>query len=144
MNKLGLNFDHFGLAVNNPDEALKFLIAQDYKEIKRVYDELQNVNLIYMEHNILPNVELIYPSNNFKECPLVNLLKKSTSSLYHLCFRVDNILDFLSKLKVQNIRYLTVSASKKAVLFDDKTVSFYNISGFGLIELIEENNIDFI
>jgi hypothetical protein len=138
MNNLGLNFDHLGLAVQNPEEAMRFLVAQEYRELKRVYDDLQNVNLIYMEHRSLPNIELIYSSNNNKECPLVNLLKNCSSSLYHLCFRVDNVLEFLSKLKDQNIRYFTVSASKKAVLFDDKTVSFYNISGFGLIELIEE------
>lgn len=138
MNNLGLNFDHLGLAVQNPEDAMRFLVAQEYRQLKRVFDELQNVNLIYMEHNILPNIELIYSSNNNKQCPLVNLLKNSSSSMYHLCYRVENVLEFLSKLKKQNIRYISVSASKKAVLFDDKTVSFYNISGFGLIELIEE------
>jgi hypothetical protein len=140
MNKLGLVFDHLGLAVYHPDDAMKFLLAQEYREFKRVYDEYQNVNLIYLEHEDLPNIELIYPSNNDKECPLVNLLKKSTTSLYHLCYRVHDVSNFLSKLKNNNIRFINVAASKKAILFDNKTVSFYNISGFGLIELIEEKN----
>ena len=63
MNRFGLSFHHFGLAVSKPEKAINFLQNMGYKIGEQVFDELQNVNLIMCSGNEMPDVELIFPAD---------------------------------------------------------------------------------
>jgi hypothetical protein len=133
-NSFGLMFHHFGLAVRKPERATQFLMDLNYSIGQVTYDDLQNVNLIMCEHHQMPDVELIYPANT--PGPLDNWLKEQSQVIYHLCYTCCDLIWTLEQLR-ENHRVITISPPKPAILFNYQQVSFYQIQGFGIIEIIE-------
>lgn len=134
-NAYGLTFHHLGLAVKTPEPAQRFLTRLGYSECGSVYDELQNVNLIMCSHNTMPDVEIIYPSDN--PGPLDKILSSRNELIYHMCYTTGNLEETISAIKEDDIQLRTVSEPRNAILFGDRKVSFYMIRGFGLIEILE-------
>jgi methylmalonyl-CoA/ethylmalonyl-CoA epimerase len=137
LENFGLVFHHFGLAVRDVDGARKVLNGLGYRCGDDVYDPLQEVRLVWCEHDAMPAVELVAPTE--KPGPVDKILEHSPESIYHLCYRASNIDDSVSAIKAHGIRVLPVSPPKPAVLFDGKRVGFYQLRGFGLIEIVEED-----
>lgn len=135
MNKYGLEFHHFGLAVTKPDKAIPFLKGLNYSIGEHIYDNLQNVNLVFCTHDLMPDVEIIYRADSAG--PLDNLLKKNTEIIYHLCYSCSDLKSSLKGIQLEH-RFITISEPKPAILFKNKMVSFYKILGFGMIEIVEE------
>jgi Glyoxalase/Bleomycin resistance protein/Dioxygenase superfamily len=137
INKFGLDFHHFGLAVAKPEKAVLFLKDLHYNVGDSIYDDLQNVNLIMCNHENMPNVELIYPAN--KPGPLDIWLKDNSEIIYHLCYSCTDLELTLKQLRLKH-RVMTVSAPKPAILFSGERVSFYKVQGFGIIEILENGS----
>jgi hypothetical protein len=135
MNEFGLVFDHLGLAVRAPDYALKFLLAGGYSASPPIYDSEQNVNLIMCSSLEMPNVEIIFPGSG--EGPIDNILSKIDAGMYHMCFRAEDPQASVERMSSQGLRVFCLVEPKPAVLFGGSNVSFYNVAGFGVIELIE-------
>lgn len=135
MNEFGLEFDHLGLAVRKPGYALKFLSASGYSATEPVYDTEQNVNLIMCSSQVMPDVEIIYPGKGVG--PVDNILSKVDASMYHLCYRAEDPEASIDRMSEQGLRVFCVVPPKPAILFSGRNVSFYNVAGFGIIELIE-------
>ena len=135
MNEFGLVFDHLGLAVRTPDHALKFLLAGGYSASSPIYDSEQNVNLILCSSSEMPNVEIIFPGEG--EGPVDNILSKGDARLYHMCYRAEDPQASVECMSSQGLRVICLVEPKPAVLFNGRKVSFYNVRGFGIIELIE-------
>ena len=136
MNDYGLTFHHLGLAVAHPDKAVRFLAGLGYTLSPQVYDPLQKVNLIIAHCPGLPAIEVISPAG--EPGPLDGILKQRTELLYHLGYQTRDLETSLAAIKEDGNRILCVSPPKEAVLFAAKPVSFYYVSGFGLIEIIED------
>ncbi len=135
MNEFGLVFDHLGLAVRKPDHALKFLLAGGYSASPPVYDSEQDVNLIMCSSAEMPNIEIIFPGKG--EGPVDNILSKVDANMYHMCYRAEDPQASVELMSRQGLRVFCLAAPKPAVLFNGSKVSFYNVAGFGVIELIE-------
>ncbi|QUY43028.1 VOC family protein [Acaryochloris marina] len=133
-NPFGLEFHHFGLAVRKPQKAIHFLRDLDYQIGPETYDELQNVNLRMGEHSSMPDIELIYPTDS--PGPLDEWLTDYAQIIYHLCYVSENVEQTIDKLR-QEHRIITISPPKPAILFNFQNVSFYQIHGFGLVEILE-------
>lgn len=131
----GLTFDHFGLAVDNIAGARKVLEGMGYKCGDAVHDPLQEVMLVWCEHASMPAVEIVAPTD--KPGPLDNIVIGNSASVYHLCYRAAEIEASVTAMKAAGIRVLPVVPPKPAVLFDGKSVGFYQVKGFGLIEIVE-------
>jgi methylmalonyl-CoA/ethylmalonyl-CoA epimerase len=136
VNKYGLRFHHFGLAVRDSKFASKFLFGLGYHIGNSVYDPLQRVNLILATADNSPDVELISPSN--EPGPLDKLLSNRNELLYHVCYISDNVESSINLLNTDLIRTITVTRPKPAILFEGRLVSFYYVHGFGLIEILED------
>jgi methylmalonyl-CoA/ethylmalonyl-CoA epimerase len=132
----GLTFDHFGLAVGNIAGARKVLEGMGYECGEEVYDPLQEVLLVWCEHATMPAVEIVAPTD--KPGPLDNIIVENSGSIYHLCYRAANIGASVAAIKAAGIRVLPVVPPKPAVLFGGKSVGFFQVKGFGLIEIVEE------
>ena len=137
MNGFGLTFDHFGLATRDVEKTLGFLEGLGYEIPESIYDPLQEVHLVLCTHDEMPAVEVIYGLEN---SPIEGILSQQPQSIYHLCYRSADLSSSLRAMKQAGYRALAVSPPKPAVLFAGKPVSFYMISGFGLIEIIEETS----
>lgn len=136
MQGFGLAFDHFGLATRDAEKTLAFLRGLGYRTPESVHDPLQRVNLVLCEHPTMPAVEVISAAD--KAGPLDAVLAQQPQSIYHLCYRSHDLAGSLAALKVAGHRTMVVSPPKPAALFDHRSVSFYMVYGFGLIEIIED------
>ena len=134
MNSYGLEFHHFGLAVRSPEAAFRYLGDLGYRAGSSCYDPLQKVNLAMRHHDQMPDVEVIWPGQ--EPSPIDRMLKKNDSMIYHLCYTSKNVAASLSALELAGLEVLPLSMAQPALLFDDLEVSFYSITGVGIIEII--------
>ena len=131
----GLEFHHFGMAVRNTDATIKVLQGLGYRCDDEVYDPLQEVNLIWCEHDSMPAVELVSPTGS--PGPVDKILEHSSESVYHMCFAAQSIEDSVAAMKHDGVRVIPMVAAKPAVLFGNRPVGFYQLKGLGLIEIVE-------
>jgi methylmalonyl-CoA/ethylmalonyl-CoA epimerase len=131
-----LKFHHFGLAVRRQEQAAAFARALGYAIGEAVYDPEQNVHLAMCSHASEPALELIWPGEG--KGPIDSLVQRHASGvIYHTCYETDNLEAALAALSGQGINAVCVSPRKPAVLFSGRKVSFYNVVGMGLIEILE-------
>jgi methylmalonyl-CoA/ethylmalonyl-CoA epimerase len=136
-NRFGFRFHHLGLAAQTPDPAKNFLLGLGYHVGETIFDPLQNVRLTLCEHRSMPTVEVVSRAEG--KGPLDYLLSRHSDGLiYHLCYSTDDLDRALHALIDAGLRPHCVSAPKPAILFFGKMVSFYQIIGMGLIEVIDE------
>ena len=128
-----IEFHHFGLAVREFSEALRFHQNLGYRCSDPLVDPMQDVELIMCVSDRYPAVELIRPTSD--NSPVVGYLKKGDATFYHLCYEVDDA-DSIGMLFPDN-RAICVSKPKPAILFDNRLVSFYLVRGVGLIEVLQ-------
>ena len=132
-------FHHFGLLSSSPEASRQILIDLGYNVSGPIDDPLQNVRLYWGSHSTLPCVEIISPTDT--PGPVSNLAKRLQQGIYHLCFEVTNVPSCLESFSAHS-RVMLVSPPKPAVLFQNRQVSFHFVENFGLIELLEQDEID--
>jgi methylmalonyl-CoA/ethylmalonyl-CoA epimerase len=131
-----LKFHHLGLAVRRPDPAMSFARALGYKIGEPVFDPEQNVHLAMCDHKSEPALELIWPGN--LKGPIDALVKRHASGIiYHACYATENLAAALVAFEEYGVTPICVSPPKPAILFNGRGVSFYNIPGIGLVEILE-------
>jgi hypothetical protein len=136
MNNPHLKFHHFGLAVRRPDEARVFVSALGYQIGNPVFDPAQNVHLQLCTHETHPAVEIIWPGDT--KGPIEKLTERHAAGIiYHLCYDTDNLTAALAQLAEAKLRVVCISPPTPAPLFGGRPVSFYNVVGIGLIEIIQ-------
>ncbi|MBV8564867.1 MAG: VOC family protein [Methylobacteriaceae bacterium] len=116
--------------------AERFLDGLGYRVGEPVFDPEQNVNLIMCHHDKQPAVEVIYPAKG--PSPVDGLMARHSDGLiYHACYVSENLEASLSALDDARLRAVCVAPPKPAVLFGGSPVSFYQLVGMGVIEIIE-------
>ncbi len=128
-------FEHLGLAVRRPRDALTMLAALGYAIGEEVFDPLQNVRLVLCTHPEKPDVEVIAPGDGAN--PLEGILKVKDALAYHCCYRVESAASTIAGLESAGVRIMEVLPPTPATLFPGHRVSFYTAVGFGLFELLE-------
>lgn len=129
-----LTFHHFGLAVRRPQKAFAFLESLGYRAGAQVHDPLQSVNLAMRHHATMPAVEVIWPGD--APSPVDSLIKGDKSLVYHLCFATHDAQRALDELAAAGHQVIEIAPAKPAILFDGIAVSFHNVLGFGMIEIL--------
>jgi hypothetical protein len=136
MSAFGLVFHHLGLAVRSPKSASILLNGLGYNLGPSVYDPCQNVFLQMAESPRNPAVEIISPGEG--PGPIDKLVARHADGIiYHACYVTENLSATLAAIKTAGLRAVCVSEPIPAVLFGGCLVSFYNVQGIGLIEVIE-------
>lgn len=134
MNAYGLEFHHFGLAVRSPEAAFQYLQDLGYRAGSSCFDPLQQVNLAMRHHEQMPDVEVIWPGD--EPSPIDSLLKRGDSMIYHLCYTSHDVAGSVAALEAAGLEVLPLGLAKPALLFGGIEVSFYAITGVGIIEII--------
>lgn len=134
MNAYGLEFHHFGLAVRSPEAAFRYLRDLGYRAGSSCYDPLQKVNLAMRHHEQMPDVEVIWPGD--EASPIDSLLKRGDSMIYHLCYTSKDVAGSIAALEAAGLEVLPLGIAKPALLFGGIEVSFYGVTGVGIIEVI--------
>jgi hypothetical protein len=135
MNSFGLAFHHLGLAVRRPDAAVVFLQNLDYAIGERIFDPEQNVNLILCRHERMPQIEIIFPGDGAGPID-VFINRHANGIVYHVCYESADVPSSLAAIEAAQLRPVCVAEPRPAVLFQGRPVSFYNVIGIGLIEIL--------
>jgi len=136
MNQTLLKFHHFGLAVRRPDEARIFVGLLGYHLDGQVFDPAQNVNLQMCYHPAHPDVEIIWPGPT--PGPVNKLNQRNPAGIvYHLCYEANDLVATLQNFETAGLHPICISPPTPALLFGGRKVSFYNVLGMGLIEILE-------
>lgn len=131
-----LRFHHFGLAVRRPEEARKFVASLGYQTGQAVFDPAQNVHLELCCHPTHPAVEIVWPGG--ETGPIDKLARRYTSGIvYHLCYETNDLAAALAALTSVGLNPICISGPTPALLFGGRKVSFYNVIGLGLVEILE-------
>jgi methylmalonyl-CoA/ethylmalonyl-CoA epimerase len=131
-----LKFHHFGLAVRRPEQATAFAGALGYRVGQPVFDPEQNVHLAMCTHETEPALELIWPGPG--KGPVDALVRRHESGIiYHACYETSDLAAALANFQARGLKAFCVSQPKPAFLFGGRNVSFYNVLGMGLIEILE-------
>ncbi len=135
MNQFGLIFHHIGLALKKEQDAVLFLTGLGYEIGEKIYDPKQNVNLHLCTHDSAPFIELVLPGEG--DGPLTPILNKHDQLFYHSCYETNDLDQSLAAMEEAGLRVIPVSPPTPAILFGGRKVSFYTVTGFGLIEILE-------
>lgn len=94
--------DHIGIAVKSIDA------ANVYKSLGLAVDHVENVETQGVKTAFLPageaNLELLEPLG--PESPIAKFIEKRGEGIHHICLRVENIEDHLSRLKAAGFRLI--------------------------------------
>src|SRR3989304_10298891 len=112
--KIGIEFEHIGVAVNDIKECLDiFGSLFEIREITGIYDDtFQNVRISFVNLSGA-KLELIEPLNKEKNSPVDSIIKKNMS-YYHLCFSTRHFSETISKLLQKGAIELTKPFSAPA------------------------------
>ncbi len=111
-----MKIHHIGFVVANINEKIKNILYKE--EISRVYDPIQDANLILLSANEGSFIELIEPKS--ERSFTWNFLKKNGDSFHHICYEMNNLSDIDEVIK--NNRMIKVLGPVNAKLFNRDVV----------------------
>lgn len=135
MERFGLRFHHLGLAVKQEAQAISFLRGMGYAIGERILDPEQNVHLRMCCTVDAPDFELITPAG--KDGPLESIFKRHDEMIYHSCYESANFGASVGAISAAGLRVMPIGKAKPAPLFDGRSVAFFQVVGFGLVEFLE-------
>ncbi len=131
----GLHFHHLGLAVRQPQPAETFVRSLGYRLGSAVFDPQQNVHCALWMHDTAPAIEILWPGET--KGPLDGMVQRHPAGIvYHVCYETTDLPAVLAGFEAAGVKVICISPPKIAPLFEGRTVSFYNVTGMGLIEII--------
>lgn len=131
---INLKLDHISYAVRSSDEAIKvFKILYSEVDVYKYLEKGQNVFITYLSSNSMNHrIELVEPAGSPN--PVENMLKTMPSVLYHVCYRVENLLESAQRLK-ENGFYMVTEPFETSIEKGFWASHFFN-QHWGLIEVI--------
>lgn len=129
-----MKIHHIGYAVKNIEDSINEFKKLGYITIEnKIVDNQRNVIIQFIKNGDYL-IELVAPLN--KESPVTNLLKKQGNSLYHICYKTDNLKKEIKDL--DNNGFVVISNLLEAPAINNKRVIFLYKEDIGLIELVEK------
>jgi methylmalonyl-CoA/ethylmalonyl-CoA epimerase len=87
-------------------------------------------------HDSEPAIEIICPGDT--KGPVDGLTQRHPAGIiYHPCYETNDLPAALAALEMAGATAICISPPKPAPLFGGLPVSFYNVPGIGLIEILE-------
>jgi hypothetical protein len=65
------------------------------------------------------------------------LRRNASGMVYHMCYFTSDVNASIAAIEDAKLRPVCLSPSKPSVLFGGMSVSFYQVTGVGVIEIIE-------
>jgi methylmalonyl-CoA/ethylmalonyl-CoA epimerase len=129
-----MKLDHISYAVRSTDEAVKvFSLFYSKVDIHKYLEKSQNVFITYLSNgSVNHRIELVEPAG--KPNPVENMLKAMPSVLYHVCYRVEDLLESVKRLK-ENGFYMVTEPFETSFEKGVWASHFFN-QHWGLIEIL--------
>lgn len=138
MNISDFKIHHIGVAVANIEAAAEVYRENGYVCGEKIFDPIQNVNLIFAEKPDELVVELVAPAG--ENSPVSKILEKNggTPEVYHVCYAVADIEQTIADLRKE--KWLLLKNPVPACAFDGAKVAFLFSQEAGIIELLEKKS----
>ena len=121
--------------MKRPHQAKAFVLGLNYRLGETVFDPQQNVFSLLCLHETEPAIEILWPGET--KGPIDDLTRRNPPGIiYHLCYETGNLAGALAQLETDGNHVICISPPKTAPLFANRKVSFYNVIGIGLIEIL--------
>lgn len=126
---------HYGLATKSIEKSIKPFLILGYEICSEtIFDPLQGVNLLFLKNANDHLIELVEPAQ--EENPVSKIIAKSGTSLYHICYEIEEFDTKIEELKKQ--RFAQIISPTPAIAFDGRRICFLYNPTLGLIELLEK------
>jgi len=126
-------FHHIGIATPSIKETAGLYIDAGYSMSEIIFDSIQDVNISFLSKDNMPTIELLEPIN--ETSPVLNIIKNSGVTPYHICYAVKDIEDAIKRLK--QLKYIPLSSPVNAIAMYNRNICFLFNKDVGLIELVE-------
>jgi|SRR5690554_2294033 methylmalonyl-CoA/ethylmalonyl-CoA epimerase len=128
----GSRFHHIGYAVKDIIETAENYISMGWVLSEVYVDVIQNSQIAFLKKEGFPLIELVAAVDD--KSPVVNTLKKSGVSPYHVCYEVDDI-DIAIK-ELNEMSFFTLFDPVPAIAFENRLICYLYSVSVGLIELV--------
>lgn len=132
-----MKIHHFGYLVADISTSLVGFEKLGYIADNIVLDNERNVYICFIRNEAI-TIELISPAN--ENSVVHNMMKRYKNLSYHICYETNNIEETIEKLVRDN--YMVISPVAKASAIDNKKVAFLAHADVGMIELVENIEVD--
>ena len=127
-------FHHIGIATRSIEKTAKYYLEAGFSMTETISDPIQKVKITFLTKGQMPRIELLEPAMDYS--PVSQILDKSGTGPYHICYEVDNIEEAIKDLKKK--RFLPLFKPVKAVALENRLICFLYNADVGLIELLEK------
>lgn len=128
-----MHFHHIAIATKDITASCKKYGELGFVATEVVYDSIQKVNICFLKKQDHPLIELVEPGDG--NSPVNSVLEKNGTSIYHLCYEVDDIDETIAILRAQ--KFLLLGKPVPAAAIDERRICFLYNKNVGLIELVE-------
>ncbi|OXB00998.1 lactoylglutathione lyase [Flavobacterium plurextorum] len=126
---------HYGIATKSIEKSIKSFLSLGYSPSSEIiFDPLQGVNLLFLKNENDHLIELVEPGQ--EDNPVSKILSKSGTSIYHICYEIDDINSKIEELKKK--RFISIIPPTPAIAFNGRKICFLYNPTLGLIELLEK------
>lgn len=126
---------HYGLATKSIEKSIKPFLVLGYEVCSEIiFDPLQGVNLLFLKNENDHLIELVEPAQ--EENPVSKIIAKAGTSLYHICYEIEDFDLKIEELKKQ--RFAQIIPPTQAVAFNGRRICFLYNPSVGLLELLEK------
>jgi methylmalonyl-CoA/ethylmalonyl-CoA epimerase len=127
-------FHHIGIATRDISKTAKYYIEAGFYMSEIIIDPIQKVKISFLTKEQMPRIELLEPAAD--DSPVSQILEKSGTGPYHICYEVNNIEETIKDLKKN--RFLPLFKPVRAVALDNRLICFLYNTEVGLIEILEK------
>lgn len=128
-----MKIHHYGLATKDFDRTVNAFRLLGYAVSPKMEDPVQRVSLAFVQCND-HFIEIVCDLD--EHGPTRTMVNKNGSSLYHICYEVEQIEDRIEELQKQG--FLLRHKAVPAVAFKGKRIAWLYNPYLGLIELLEK------
>ncbi len=133
-----MRIDHIGYAVKRMDRAQSSFEKLGFSFEQVVDDTDRNVKITFGINDGY-RIELVAPLDKNLKSPVDQYLGNASGTPYHICYESDNFDNEIESLKRQGFK--VVIEPRPAAAFDGRRVVFMMNLGFGLMEIVETENL---
>ena len=128
-----MKLHHIGVACKDVEATTALLIKMGYSAGEIMFDSNQNVNVRFLENSVSPKIELLFGTGEGTS-PVDKIVAKNGTSVYHLCYEVDNIKKAVNEMRADG--YIPISTAKSSLIEGRNVIFLFNADNV-MIELLE-------
>lgn len=131
-----MKIHHIGYIVKDIEKSMKEFIHLGFEKSGSIIeDENRNIKILFIKNGEYL-IELVSPIS--EKSIVSNLLKKSGSTPYHICYETENITTEISRFESKG--FIKLEFSEQVPAMPNSNIAFLYSTNIGLVELVQFNN----